>query len=395
MRVLLVSDWPSQEGGVETYLRLLRQGLEHAGDEVRLLVSGAGAGRDEAEYVARAPARLGLEALTQLANPLAAADVRRAIRDFEPDVAHVSMFELHLSPSVMRALRPTPTVANVAWYKPICPTGHKLLPSGDPCRVRMGRPCVSNGCIGPVRLGRDLVRLSRVRAAIAGASSVVVASRWMELVLASEGIVAQAVGRPVAPGRPAPTPHEPPLFVYVGRLSREKGVDVALEALARLRRGGVAARLRIVGEGPDRAKLAALVSSLGLDDVVDLVGRVPHVAVAGEIEHAWAVVMPSLWDEPYGNVALEAITVGVPVVASRVGGLPEIVDSGSGILVPRADPGALAAALAALAGGQVFDGARLSDEAMRSARETHSLSSHVDRLRRVFTGVLGDGGLPR
>jgi glycosyltransferase involved in cell wall biosynthesis len=172
------------------------------------------------------------------------------------------MFELHLSPSAMRALRPTPTVANVAWYKPVCPTGHKLLPSGDPCRVRMGRPCVTNGCIGRVRLGRDLVRLGRVRAAIAGASSVVVASRWMELVLASEGIVAQAVGRPVAPGQAAPTPHGTPLFVYVGRLSREKGVDVALDALARLRRGGVAARLRIVGDGPDRAKLAALVSSL-------------------------------------------------------------------------------------------------------------------------------------
>jgi glycosyltransferase involved in cell wall biosynthesis len=384
MRVLLVSEWPQQKGGVETYLRLLRRGLEEAGDEVRLLVSSAGQGREEADYVARVPRHGGLEGLTQVVNPIAAADVRRAVRDFAPHVAHVSMFELHLSPSVFGALRPVPAVANVTWYKPICPTGHKLLPDGELCRVRMGRACVANGCIGRVRLVRDVVRHGRVRAALAHASSVVVASRWMADVLASEGIVAQAVGRPVVPGRPAAPPAGPPLFACVGRLSREKGVDVALRALARLRDGGVDARLRIVGSGPDRPRLEGLAADLGLGAHVDLVGSLPHEEVGREIARAWAVVMPSLWEEPYGNVALEAIGVGVPVVASRVGGLPEIVEDGrSGTLVPRADPEALAAALSAL----VARPARIAPEVVAAARQRHSLAAHVERVRRVFETV--------
>ena len=390
MRVLLVTDWPSEEGGVETYVRVLRRGLEEAGVEVRLLVSGAGAGREEADYVARASPR-SLEAVTQISNPVAAADVRRAVRDFRPHVAHVSMFELHLSPSVFGALRPTPVVANVTWYKPICPTGHKLLPGGQPCRVAMGRACVRNGCIGQVRLARDVVRHRRIRAGLTGASSVLVASRWMERVLAANGIVAQAVGRPVVPGPVSASPGAgAPVFVCAGRLSREKGLDVAVHAVARLVQAGVPARLRIVGDGPARAALEALVADLELTGEVELVGRVPHAEAAVEIDRAWAVVVPSVWDEPYGNVALEAIAVGVPVVASRAGGLPEIVAHGtSGLLVPRGDPDALAEALAAIALGNAFDGSRLSADVVTKARDVHSPRVHAERLHGVFTEALG------
>src|SRR5690606_20495241 len=98
------------------------------------------------------------------------------------------------------------------------------------------------------------------------------------------------------------------------------------------------ARLRVVGEGPERPALEALARSLGLDGAVSFRGWVSPADVEHELADAWAQVVPSLWAEPLGLIALEAIVRGVPVIASAAGGLGEIVEHGrSGLLFPNGD----------------------------------------------------------
>lgn len=390
MRVLLVTDWTEEEGGVETYLAQLRPGLEQAGDDVRLLVSSVGSGAGAADYVARGHRGASAQSVAQLFNPSAARTLGEALRAFRPDVLHVSSFELQLSPLALRAARGVPLVHSIGWYKPLCPTGHKLRPDGSLCLVRRGRVCRSAGCLGPLRWARETGRYALIDAALGRAAAIVTCSAYMRERLDGEGVRAVHLPWPVA--LPGPSfrraPAETPLFVVAGRLSPEKGVETLIDALARLRAGGIGARVRLVGDGPSRRAVAALARTLGVEDAVEITGWVRHAEVEGHLAAAWAVVAPSLWAEPLGLSAVEAIVRGIPVVASAVGGYAETVEPGlTGLLFPNGDAAALASILADVASRRVFPGG-VDPERVAALAHRHDLDRHVGALQEIFERVV-------
>jgi len=137
-------------------------------------------------------------------------------------------------------------------------------------------------------------------------------------------------------------------LLVVGRLVPEKGQAIAIRALDLLRRGSspMDARLCIVGGGPQREKLERLVRELRLEGAVEFTGPQPHAAVADEMASADALLIPSIVGpdgerEAFGRVAVEGLAAGLPVVASAVGGLPEVVGE-AGYLFTPGDPEALA-----------------------------------------------------
>ncbi len=132
-------------------------------------------------------------------------------------------------------------------------------------------------------------------------------------------------------------------FGWAGRLVPGKGVDDLLRAFAELHENG--ARLRIAGDGPARIELERLAASLGLDKRVSFEGSL--TAMAPFWRECDVAAMPSnQWVESFGMAAVEAMACGLPVVATRSGALPEVVDDGhTGALCARGDVAALAAAL--------------------------------------------------
>jgi len=390
MRVLLMTDWTAEEGGIETYLAQLRAGLVQAGDEVRLLVSSVGAGAGTADYVARGYRGAPAQSVAQLFNPAAARAIRAAVREFRPDVVHISSFELQLSPLALRAIGRVPIVHNIAWYKPLCPTGHKLRPDGSLCLVRRGSVCRHAGCLGPLRWGRETARYALIDGALSRAAAIVTCSAYMRERLAGEGVHALQLPWPVA--LPTPTfrrvPAEAPLFVVAGRLSREKGVETLVAALARLRAEGIAARVRLVGDGPARGAITALARTLGVADAVEVDGWVTHADVEERLAAAWAVIVPSLWAEPLGLSAVEAIVRGIPVVASAVGGYAETVLPGrTGLLFPNGDAAELASLLADVAARRVFpDG--VDAEHVATLAHRHDPVRHVAAIQEVLRSVV-------
>jgi starch synthase len=143
-----------------------------------------------------------------------------------------------------------------------------------------------------------------------------------------------------------------PYVVFVGRITRQKGLPVLLRAAAAL---DPAVQVVLCAGAPDTPELAAEVSGLvdGLrqtrSGVIWIPEMLPKRAVIQLLTHALAFVCPSLY-EPMGIVNLEAMACGTAVVASHVGGIPEVVDNGvTGVLVPPDDPAALAGALNGLA----------------------------------------------
>lgn len=150
-------------------------------------------------------------------------------------------------------------------------------------------------------------------------------------------------GIPAGPPPPQRAERAPVRLIAVGRLEPQKGVDVMLEAVARVDR----VTLDIVGDGSLRDALASQVSSLGLDDRVRLVGQ--QGDVPQRMRDADIFVHAARW-EGFGLVLLEAMSAGLPVVSTNVGAIPEVVDDGvTGVLVDPDQPDALAAAIRALA----------------------------------------------
>lgn len=135
----------------------------------------------------------------------------------------------------------------------------------------------------------------------------------------------------------------------VGRLVADKGQTVLLDAIDHLRRNGVRLHATLVGEGPDRAELSRRTKELGLGDAITFAGAVDQEGIRKLYDEADVFCLPS-FAEGVPVVLMEAMASGLPVVTTRVMGIPELVDHGmSGELVPPGRPDALAAALRCLA----------------------------------------------
>ena len=134
-----------------------------------------------------------------------------------------------------------------------------------------------------------------------------------------------------------------PRVVFLGRLARAKGVEPLIAAASRLRTPGV--QLVLVGDGPERQRVERAARRLGIAEQVHITGFVAHERVPAVLAASDLLVLPSLYEE-LGTVLIEAMQLGLPTVASRVGGIPELLRHGElGILVPPGDADALAAAI--------------------------------------------------
>jgi len=145
---------------------------------------------------------------------------------------------------------------------------------------------------------------------------------------------------------------------YIGRLVPEKGLDVLIAAVARLRedfqgQGPRPLELRFIGDGPERERLAETVRSARLADVARFLPAVPPAQVARQMGELDVLVLPSrstpVWQEQFGRVLVEAMACRVPVVGSASGAIPEVVDD-AGLLFPEGDAEALAQCLRRLIG---------------------------------------------
>jgi glycosyltransferase involved in cell wall biosynthesis len=192
--------------------------------------------------------------------------------------------------------------------------------------------------------------------------------------------------------RPSDDSEPRPLrLITVARLSREKGTDDLLRATAILRRAGAQVTLTVVGDGPERASLKGLASELGLDGKVEFTGFLSqgHELVAA-LDRADVFVLAS-HSEGLPHSVVEAMARALPVVATDVGGMPELLGDDAGVVVPSADPAALAGALAELADDPARR-ARLSASSLARARRfdpERVLDAFCARLADAYPALAG------
>jgi len=364
-RVLMVNKFLYEKGGAEFYMYRLAALLEQRGSSVRYF--GMRSSKNlpsptERFYVSevdfehpdtvrervRAAGRAvySTQARSRLGSLLAA----------EPrfDVAHLHNVYHQLSPSLLAPLRAAgvPVVMTVHDYKLVCPV-YTLTSHGQMCER----------CVGGHF--HNAVRLRCNRGSLAG-SALVAGETWLHrrlrlwergidlFITPSEYLRDKLVEGGYPPGRVVAIPNfvDPAEFtasdqpgrhmLYLGRLSHEKGVETLIEAAA-----GSDLRVLIAGDGPQRAALEQQAARLRAP--VEFLGHTGGQQLRDLITGARAIVVPSRWPENCPLVVLEAMASARPLVASRVGGIPELARDGEeALLVPPGDVAALRSALVRL-----------------------------------------------
>jgi glycosyltransferase involved in cell wall biosynthesis len=188
------------------------------------------------------------------------------------------------------------------------------------------------------------------------------------------------VPAPWGEDRPVGVPEGVPVLLAVARLVEQKGIDVAIAALPAVRARHPDAVLVVLNEGPLRGRLLEQAAALGVADAVFLPGRVGDVT--SWLRRADVLVHPARW-EGFGLALLEAMLASLPVVATQVSAVPEIVADGeTGLLVPPDDPDALAEATARVLDDREL-AARLGAAGLARARTEFS----VERMARQTLAV--------
>jgi glycosyltransferase involved in cell wall biosynthesis len=340
VKILIVNDYGVLDGGAERISLVLRDGLRARGHDARLFASSARpvAAENPADYVCfgtAGPARRVLQTL----NPSAVLRLSHALKRFQPDVVHVRMFHLQLSPFILPLLKGRRCLYHAGTYQMICPISTKLLPDGSTCRLRVGRACYSSGCASIAGLARIKIQQSALRRWFSVFGRVVANSGWGARRLRADGVkVDEIIWNGTAVRPPRSTIANAPMAAYAGRFVPEKGVEILLRAMKQVVARLPSSRLLIAGEGPQRRQLERLISELDLHAHVSMPGHLDSQQLDRALAKVWAHVVPSLYEEPFPNTSIEAMMRETAVVATATGGSTEIVRDGStGYLVVPGD----------------------------------------------------------
>lgn len=184
---------------------------------------------------------------------------------------------------------------------------------------------------------------------------------------------------------PEPSPGNPRLVGFLGRLTYQKNVSGLLEVARLLVPEGY--RFRIIGGGDQEAWLRKRIREENLEDSINVTGSLPRVEALEALREVGVLLMPSRW-EGFPLVPLEAMALKIPVVAARVGGIPEAVDhEGSGLLIEDGKPGDYAAAVRRLADNDSLR-RKLIEQGYETVRERFSRRETAHRHRELYREIL-------
>ncbi|MCS7106898.1 MAG: glycosyltransferase family 4 protein [Acidilobaceae archaeon] len=362
MRVCLAIDWhPNSIGGVQSHVRDLYRVLRRRGVDVCIIsrkigVREAKVMNEEGHYLV--DSAVPLDALIV---PPRREDVRQILQKASPDLIHAHhIFTLLplLSIDVGKELK-IPSVA----------TNHTIFLAHDSRRLWR-----AVSILLPTRryLKHSKAVISVSRAADKFVESIMGPDFSAKRYVISGGVDTEKY----KPGG------EEDYVLFVGRLVFRKGLHVLLAAFSKLEHKD--SRLLVVGRGYMEVPAGFMIKSYGLERRVQLLGALPEREKLELFRRAKVVVVPSIVNESMGVVALEAMASGKPVIATKVGGLEEIVEDGkTGLLVPPGDSESLAKALDLLLSDKELR-SKLGHNARRAAEEKYSWNAVVEKIMKVY-----------
>jgi glycosyltransferase involved in cell wall biosynthesis len=395
MKILLINDYAMEGYGAELQFLNLRDRLRQRGHDVRIFASNARLVKEGdvlADYQCVGTLSHFLT-LLQTANPWAYWKLRKVLREFRPDLVHIRDFLTQLSPLILPLLKDIPALHHVDILRSVCPMNTKVLPDGSICRFKAGIACYRQGCLPLRSLFFQMLELWLWKRWRGNFDRIVAVSHAVRQYILEDGVkTVDVIWNPVSMRPARPPLSSPPIAAFAGRLNSDKGVDILLKAFKKVLSHIPEAQLVLVGEGKQQSYLRNLISDLGISSRVTMTGYLRRPALERLFDSAWVQVVPSICVEAFGGVAAEAMIRGTAAIASRIGGLAEVVQHGrTGILVPPGDVDALAGALK-----QILQDRELAEQMGQAGRE-YALAHfdrerYLDRILQLYESMISEKG---
>lgn len=410
MRILQVNKFHYERGGADKYYLALGEALTKAGHELayfamqhpknelspfsKYFVSRISFNEGGLKDKLKTPGRMiySLEAKRKF---------KKLLLDFKPDIIHIHNIYHQISPSILDVAHKMniPVVMHVHDYKLICPN-YQLFANGEiceACKPQRYCQCVKKKCFKDSRSKSILAALemyihhSVLKIYERRINTFIAPSGFMKDKLVSWGRRADNIKVITNPFDPQMTlsnqekkPASEDYFLYFGRLSEEKGLKILIEAAAE---SGI--NLKFAGTGPQMPELDALAKKINAS--LEFLGFKNGEELKQIILKARAVVIPSIWLENMPLSLLEALNLGKVVIASKIGGIPEIIKSGeNGLLFKPGDVQDLSRALKELEKIDI----NLMEEKARASVSRFNESENRRQIEAVYQEIINKKNIP-
>lgn len=407
MRILQVNKFHYARGGADKYYLSLGEALTKAGHEVayfsmkhpknepssfsKYFVSRISFNEGTLKDKLKTPGRM-------IYSLEAKAKFKKLLADFKPDVIHIHNIYHQISPSILDVAKKAgiPVVMHVHDYKLICPN-YQLFSHGqicESCKPHKYCQCVKKKCFKDSRAKSSLAALemfihhSVLKIYERGVDTFITPSNFMKEKLVSWGRSADNIKVITNPFDPQMSlePDEKrataeDYLLYFGRLSEEKGLKVLIEAAALT---GV--KLKFAGTGPQMPELDALAKKINTS--LEFLGFKGGEELKQIILKARAVIIPSIWLENMPLSLLEALNLGKVVIASNIGGIPEIIKDGdNGLLFKPGDVNDLAKTIKKLDNMSGSEKEKMAQNAQLSVSH-YDENSNLKQVLDIYNGLV-------
>jgi glycosyltransferase involved in cell wall biosynthesis len=390
VRILQINNYADPVGGAEVYALALTRELAERGH--RVVFFGTSPDREEDAETLRVVRRPRYDVRFLFHDPLVRDALEAIVARVRPDLVHVhNVFSLGVDVLEFLGTTGIPIVQTVHDFGLLCPNSWCVWGDGTPCPGGVGAKCFLHDCQRnyPYDPEVALHTLLKQRTLAGIVDLAICPSRYLAERMRASG--ARDVRHlnyfidPIAAG--AARERDSRELVYIGRLEPEKGIEHLLEAMTHILRTDPRVHLTVIGGGSLEGALVERARSLGLGGSATFQSHVPRAELGRVYATATACVLPSIWSENSPLVAYECLAAGLPMIASRIGGIPELVEEGLGgfTFTPR-DPRDLAEKVLRLLGLEPSERARMS-VAMRAAAEGFRITAHLDRIEELYGEV--------
>jgi len=389
LKILIISDYGFLFGGTETLVLNQKRGLIRRGHAVRIFSSNIAYERDHfSEYrFSGLNENSAIEWINRIFNFRSYFKLKKILKEFKPDIVHLHNIYYQVSPSVLKCLKNTPTIMSINSYELICPMF--VFPDVNVmCKYKFGKQCLK--CIRSfkgyyyekVKQKIYKIFLNNVDVFIAPSKNTKKNFKKQDFI--NSEIINIYNGTKLLKYYEIKNTKK---ILYVGRLSREKGVEYLLNAMPLILIKQPKGRCDIVGDGPERERLERLVKNLKLSKNVKFYGKIAYKKVEEYYRRSTVVVIPSICPEAFSLVGVEAMSVGRAVIGTNIGAIPEWLEDGrTGFLVEPKNSKDIANKIIKLFENQKLP--KMMGERAHIRVEKFSIEEYVKNLERLYEKIL-------
>lgn len=386
MRILHFCNYADLVGGAEVYAHGLVAALRSRGHAVALF--GGSSEREVDTEDLRVIRRPVYDVARLVRDPAAISALKEYQERFRPDVVHAhNLFSVALEVLDYLGRCGVPLVHTVHDYQLLCPNSWCVRGDGTPCPGGAGAQCFQHECTRNYPYDSWSVLLSALRQRLVSVSTRIAIAPSSHLAerLRDHGWVDVRHLPYFVDGLPPPVSGDRAEYelIYVGRLEREKGVEVLLAAMPEILSTIPRVRLTLIGGGSQEQVLRKQIELAKIGSAVQFLRHVPRQELSVHYGRAAACILPSVWTENSPLVAYECLAAGLPLLGSRIGGIPELLEPECGLTFAPRDASDLARTVIRFLRMPLAEREGMSAKA-RLRAQLHDKTRHVDQIEGLY-----------